>query len=158
VFSLELPLGQALREGLDAAPASPSLPLKLTLQGRLIVVVEDEAAVREGLVVLMQGWGARVLSFDDVESLQAWCDGPAVQVPDLQLVDYHLPGGRNGFEALALLRARWPERRLPAVVVTAASLGGLEDEAQQHDCHLLIKPVPPNKLRALIAFELGVRQ
>ena len=32
-----------------------------------------------------------------------------------------------------------------------------ENEAQQHDFHLLIKPVVPNKLRAMIAFKLAVR-
>jgi two-component system, sensor histidine kinase len=46
---------------------------------------------------------------------------------------------------------------LPAIVVTGSSLGGHEAEAQQHDFHLLIKPVLPNKLRAMIAFKLGQR-
>ena len=36
-------------------------------------------------------------------------------------------------------------------------LAGHEDEAVTHDYHLLIKPVLPNKLRAMIAFKLGVR-
>ena len=35
--------------------------------------------------------------------------------------------------------------------------GHHEQEAQAHDFHLLIKPVVPNKLRAMIAFKLGVR-
>jgi hypothetical protein len=42
-------------------------------------------------------------------------------------------------------------------VITGSSLGGHEDEALTHDFHLLIKPVLPNKLRAMIAFKLGVR-
>ena len=33
----------------------------------------------------------------------------------------------------------------------------LAQEAQEHDFHLLIKPVVPNKLRAMIAFKLGVK-
>ena len=77
--------------------------------------------------------------------------------PDLLLVDYRLPQGRTGIEALAALRARWPERVLPAIVVTGSSLGGHEDEAGRHDFHLLIKPVLPNKLRAMVAFKLGLR-
>ena len=47
-------------------------PLGLTLQGRLMLVVEDEAAVREGLVVLLKAWGASVLAFDTVAAVQAW--------------------------------------------------------------------------------------
>jgi len=34
---------------------------------------------------------------------------------------------------------------------------GHDNEAQSNDFHLLIKPVVPNKLRAMIAFKLGVK-
>jgi len=33
----------------------------------------------------------------------------------------------------------------------------LDKEAQEKDFHLLLKPVVPNKLRAMIAFKLGVK-
>ena len=55
------------------------------------------------------------------------------------------------------LRGRWPARKLPAIVVTGSTIGGHESEAAEHDFHLLIKPVLPNKLRAMIAFKLGMR-
>ena len=156
VFTLELPLGKAPRS-LDA-PAGGSAPqLGLTLQGRRVLVVEDEAAVREGLVVLLQAWGATVEAFDTVEAVQAWLASAEALAPDLLLVDYRLPAGSTGLEALAAARARWPARKLPAIVITGSSLGGHEDEAEAHDFHLLIKPVLPNKLRAMIAFKLGVR-
>ena len=154
VFSIQLPLGQAPRP-LASAAGGTRAPLGLTLEGRLILVVEDEPAVREGLTVLLQAWSARVLSYDSVEALQAaLAKGPA-EPPDLLLVDYRLPQGRTGVDALALIRARWPERRLPAIVITGSSLGGHEDEAVAGDYHLLLKPVPPGKLRAMIAFKLG---
>jgi CheY-like chemotaxis protein len=72
-------------------------------------------------------------------------------------VDYRLPQGQTGIDALTALRAHWPGQRLPAIMITGSSLGGHEDEATTHDYHLLIKPVLPNKLRAMIAFKLGVR-
>jgi hypothetical protein len=34
---------------------------------------------------------------------------------------------------------------------------GHEEESRQHNFHLLIKPVVPTKLRAMIAFKLGLR-
>ena len=157
VFSLEVPVGKAHRSSIEAVPGGVKMPLGLTLQGRLIVVVEDEAAVREGLVVLLQAWGARVVSFETIEGLAAWLASGNAEVPDLLLVDYRLPQGRTGIDALVALRTHWPERRLPAIVITGSSLGGHEDEAVTHDYHLLIKPVLPNKLRAMIAFKLGVR-
>ncbi len=157
VFSLQVPLGKAPRSSLDTTPGSVKLPIGLTLDGRFIVVVEDEAAVREGLVVLLQAWGARVIAFDTLAALQAWLATPGIEPPDLQLVDYRLPEGRTGIEALVAMRTRWPERRLPAIMITGSTMGGHEDEAVTHDYHLLIKPVLPNKLRAMIAFKLGVR-
>ena len=157
VFSLEVPVGKAPRGSIESAPAGPKMPIGLTLEGRFILVVEDETAVREGLVVLLQAWGARVVSFDTVDALEAWLAGPAAEPPHLQLVDYRLPQGRTGIDALVALRARFAGQRLPAIVITGSSLGGHEDEAVTHDYHLLIKPVLPNKLRAMIAFKLGVR-
>ena len=133
----------------------------MTLQGRLIVVVEDEAAVRDGLVVLLQAWGASVLAYDSVEQLEAAIAGPLAAAgatrPDLLLVDYRLPQGRTGIDALGLLRRRWPDPAPPAIIITGSTMGGHEQEAEQHNFHLLIKPVLPNKLRAMIAFKLGVK-
>jgi signal transduction histidine kinase len=158
VFSITVPVGKAPRASIEAVPAGVAkAPLGLTLQGRLIAVVEDETAVREGLVVLLQAWGAQVVAFDTVEAVECWLAGPDAQLPDLQLVDYRLPQGRTGIDALLALRARWPAQPLPAIVITGSSLGGHEDVALKHDYHLLIKPVLPNKLRAMIAFKLGVR-
>ena len=156
VFTLEVPLGREPRS-LASAPAGSAARLGISLQGRHIVVVEDEPAVREGLAVLLGAWGAEVNGFDDIGTLQQWLAAPAITAPDLLIVDDRLPQGRTGIDALAVLRARWPDRVLPAIIITGSSLGGHEDEAAQHDFHLMIKPVLPNKLRAMIAFKLGVR-
>jgi signal transduction histidine kinase/CheY-like chemotaxis protein len=156
VFSLLLPAG---REPRTIAPpvASGSASLGLSLSGRRIVVVEDEPTVREGLIVLLQAWGATVEALPDLAAVQAWRADPQRVAPDLLIVDYRLPQGHTGIEALAAMRARWPGLALPTIMVTGSSLGGHEDEAGTHDFHLLIKPVLPNKLRAMIAFKLGVR-
>jgi two-component system, sensor histidine kinase len=156
VFSIEVPVGKAPRR-IEPLPGGARLPIGLTLQGRSFVVVEDEAAVREGLVVLLQAWGAHVVSFDSVEAVQEWAAGAPDEPPDLLLVDYRLPQGRTGVDALVALRSHWPARRLPAIMITGSSLVGHEDEAVNHDYHLLIKPVLPNRLRAMIAFKLGLR-
>jgi signal transduction histidine kinase/CheY-like chemotaxis protein len=157
VFSFEVPPGKAHRALEPAATTPQRAPLGLTLQGRLILVVEDEAAVREGLVVLLKAWGASVADFDTITRLQAWLAASPAAAPDLLLVDYRLPQGHTGLDALAAVRAHWPGRTLPAIVITGSTIGGHETEAAEHDFHLLIKPVLPNKLRAMIAFKLGVR-
>jgi CheY-like chemotaxis protein len=156
VFTLLLPVGREPRT-ITAPQTTGASSLGLSLDGRRIVVVEDEPVVREGLVVLLEAWGADVIALADLAAVQAWRADPQQVVPDLLIVDYRLPGGHTGIEALAALRARWPSLTLPAIVVTGSSLGGHEAEAGQHDFHLLVKPVAPTKLRAMIAFKFGVR-
>jgi len=156
VFSLQVPTGRLPPPSAPTALAGKA-PLGLTLQGRQIIVVEDEPAVREGLSVLLKAWGASVLAFDTVAEVEAWLATRPAEAPDLLIVDYRLPQGTTGLQALAALRAAWPGHKLPAIVVTGSSMGGHEDEASAHDFHLMIKPVLPNKLRAMIGFKLGVR-
>lgn len=156
VFTLELPAGTKPRP--QPSSLSARAMAGLTLDGRLVVVVEDEPAVRSGLEVLLQGWGAQLASFDSVADCLAWAAAadPAVVRPDLCIVDYRLESGRNGVEAIAALRERFGAR-LPAIVVTGSTMSTLDKEAQDKDFHLLLKPVVPNKLRAMIAFKLGVK-
>jgi CheY-like chemotaxis protein/anti-sigma regulatory factor (Ser/Thr protein kinase) len=157
VFTLELPPGKAVPVAMPALPGKG--PLGLTLEGRLIVVVEDEPAVRSGLEALLRGWGATIASFDSVATSSAWAQqsDPLLTMPDLLIVDYRLENGRTGAEAITALRQRFGEH-VPAIVVTGSTMTGHDKEAHDSNFHLLIKPVVPNKLRAMIAFKLGVKK
>ena len=156
VFTLELPKGKVPRAPATAVPGKA--PVAITLAGRLIVIVEDEPAVRAGLEVLLKGWGARIESFDSVAASRAWAErsDPALVRPDLLIVDYRLEDGLNGVDAIKALRSRFGAAT-PAILVTGSTMTGHEKDAQEHDFHLLIKPVVPNRLRAMIAFKLGVK-
>jgi len=156
VFTLELPIGKAPRASAQVLPGKG--PVGITLAGRLIVIVEDEPAVRAGLEVLLKGWGAEIAAFDSVTESAQWaqaCD-PTVVKPDLLIVDYRLEEGRTGVDAIRALRERFGVG-VPAILVTGSTMTGHDKEAQAYDFHLLIKPVVPNKLRAMIAFKLGVK-
>ncbi|MEP7302790.1 MAG: ATP-binding protein [Caldimonas sp.] len=157
VFTIELPVGKAPKAGVRASPGK--VPLGMTLDGRLIIIVEDEPAVREGLEVLLCGWGATLASFESVAATRAWAEAsdPAAVRPALVIVDYRLEPGETGVAAITAVRRRFGDR-LPAIVVTGSSMTGHEKEALEHDFHVLIKPVLPNKLRAMIAFKLAGSQ
>jgi signal transduction histidine kinase/CheY-like chemotaxis protein len=156
VFTLELPVGVRPRPQAQALPGKG--PVGLTLEGRSIVVVEDEPAVLAGLEVLLRGWGAQILAFDSVGAAETWAAAtdPALVRPDLFIVDYRLENGRNGVDAIVALRSRFGAG-VPAIVVTGSTMTGHDKEAQEKDFHILLKPVVPNKLRAMIAFKLGVK-
>jgi signal transduction histidine kinase len=156
VFTLELAVGKPAPAARESVPTRA--PLGLTLTGQLIVVVEDEPAVRSGLEVLLKGWGAEVASFDGVATAARWarqCDARVTQ-PRLLIVDYRLDDGRTGVEAIDLLRDVFGQA-VPAIVVTGSTMTAHDAEAERHDFHLLIKPVVPSRLRAMIGFKLGQR-
>ena len=153
VFTLELPKGHAA----DAVAGDPLVdrrPELPSLAGRTLLVVDDDAAVRQGLEVLLTGWGARVLAYDGVNAMRSSLGEGDACAADLLLTDYRLEAGSTGLEAIALVRARHG-RSLPVVVVTGSTTAALEVEAQLHDFHVLTKPVLPNKLRAMVAFKLA---
>lgn len=153
VFTLMLPQGRPPR--LQASAPATKSSLGVTLDRRHIVVVEDELAVMEGLEVLLKAWGATVSAFDTVEAVKAWAVQTQAQ-PDLLIVDYRLPEQQTGIDAIKVMRARFGAE-LPAIMVTGSTMTGHEEEAREHNFHLLLKPVVPTKLRAMIAFKLGVR-
>ena len=76
--------------------------------------------------------------------------------PDLLILDYRLPAGRDGLEAMALLRSH-AGQEIPAIVVTGSTLGGLDGHSQRASYHVLTKPVMPARLRAMISFKLGLQ-
>jgi two-component system, sensor histidine kinase len=151
VFGLALPEGRPPRAsalvggGVSTSPTS--------LRGRRIVVVEDDAAVRGALDVLLRGWEAEVESHDTAASALAAL-GEGRPAPDLLVVDYRLEGVRNGLEVIAAWRECFG-RALPVIVVTGSTMSELESQAHAGDFHLLVKPVVPQRLRALIGFKLG---
>jgi signal transduction histidine kinase/CheY-like chemotaxis protein len=156
VFSLQVPPGKAPRA--QAPQVANPAPLGLTLDRQFIVVVEDEPTVRGGLEVLLKAWGASVISFETLAASQAWAEAVDADVPQpsLLIVDYRLEDGRTGLEAIQVLRDRFG-KDVPAIMVTGSTMTGHDAQAQAHDFHLLVKPVVPNKLRAMINFKLGVR-
>ena len=155
VFTLRLPVGKAPRAAERAL--GTRAPAGVTLAGRTIVIVEDEPAVRQGLEVLLAAWGATTVSLDSAAATSAWAASadPAVP-PALVIADYRLEDGATGVAAIAAVRRRFGNA-VPAVVVTGSTMTGHEKDALEHDFHLLIKPVLPNKLRAMIAFKLARR-
>ncbi len=157
VFTLDLPAADAPAPA-PAGPAPAKAAPALTLDGRRIVVVEDDAAVRHGLEVLLRSWGAEVECFDTAAAACAWAvrRDPPPRPPDLLIVDYRLEDGATGVDAIDALRAGLA-RHVPAIVVTGSTMTAHDAEAERHDFHVMVKPVVPNRLRAMIGFKLGVR-
>lgn len=157
VFSLELPVGDPSQARSPKDACGPALPAR-ALHGRTIVVVDDEPAVRAGLQALLGGWGAQVLAFASLPAVQAWADGVdgVAERPDLLIVDYRLDAGCTGLDVIAAMRRRFGVG-VPAVMVTGSLAGDLDGQARRLGFQLLLKPLAPHKLRALVNAALSSR-
>jgi Na+/proline symporter/CheY-like chemotaxis protein len=144
-FSVEVPVS-------SAAPSS-QLPRELAgldrgrLAGTVVLCIDNEPKVLDGMEALLSGWGCRVLKASNLDTAIDAIAASEVG-PNGLLVDYHLDKG-NGIEAIAELRRRFgPD--LPAVLITADRSPHVRDEALAHGAQVLNKPVKPAALRALM--------
>ncbi|MBP2232355.1 CheY-like chemotaxis protein [Azospirillum agricola] len=111
----------------------------------MVVVVDDDRAIVEGLSLLLDGWGYEVLaalSFDALEHALPGLHRP----PGLIIADHFLPAGRTGAEAVERLR-EFTGIQVPAIILTGDTTPERQDEARQHRCTLLHKPVQVAPLR-----------
>jgi len=145
VFAIELPAASAQPPA--PGPTPEALP-STGLDGRLILVVDDEESVREGMQALLGGWGAEVVACAGVADTVV-AAGKLPRAPDLVIADYQLGQGTAGPDAIRVVRARFGGQ-VPAILITGSASPLLAGEAQALGCHLLLKPVMPAKLRSLL--------
>jgi CheY-like chemotaxis protein len=145
-FSITVPLAPALPVG--AKPRTPQRVDVSQLADMLVLCIDNEPKVLDGMATLLGGWGCRVLRAPDLKSALA-AVSEAKAVPSGMLVDYHLDGG-NGIDAIATLRWRFGTD-LPAILITADRSPSVREEARAREVQVLNKPLKPAALRALIA-------
>jgi two-component system, sensor histidine kinase len=148
-FSLEVPAGTAA----ESTPPEAAVPGgRVELSGRLVVVVDDEAAIVEGMKVLLSGWGIDVIGSATGDEVV-----PAVhsrgRMPDLIIADYRLAGGVVGTDVIDRLR-RELDPEIPALLITGSTGAERVSEADSKRYGLLLKPVNPEALRELIGRKL----
>ncbi len=144
VFAIELPRGVA-----DTVERAPSQRvLTELLPGARVLVVDDDALVREAMSIGLAQWGCRAVlaaNGDDAATLMA----DEKKRPDAILCDYRLPNGETGVEVIVRLH-RIAGRAIPAALITGDTAPERLREARQAGYALLHKPLHPAKLRALL--------
>jgi Na+/proline symporter/signal transduction histidine kinase len=117
------------------------------LDGMVVLCIDNERAILDGMETLLGGWGCRTLKAANLAEALAAMNASGLE-PDGLLVDYHLDGG-NGVGAITELRRRLG-RNVPAIVITADRSLHAREEVRAEGAHLLNKPIKPASLRALI--------
>lgn len=114
----------------------------------LIVVVDDDASIVEGLGMLLEGWGFQVLSALTLDDLSRRLPAES-RLPVLVIADHFLPGGGTGLQVVELVRAH-AGSQTPAIILTGDSTPDRRAEAQALNCELLLKPVQVGPLKETV--------
>lgn len=112
---------------------------------RKILIVEDEAPIREMLAFVMEQHGYQPVEAGDFEQAMAAVTEP---YPDMILLDWMLPGG-SGVQLAKQLKSQDYTRHIPIIMLTARSeeedkVRGLEVGADDY----ITKPFSPKELMA----------
>jgi signal transduction histidine kinase/CheY-like chemotaxis protein len=145
VFAVTVPLAAADKRAIEASivpRAQPSL-----VNDKLVLVIDDDPLVLEGMSGIFRKWGCRVITADsDSKALKAAAEQD--DVPDLIISDYHLANGRTGIETIEWLRGEM-SAQIPAFLISGDTDPATLHEAKDKGFQLLHKPVNPMALRAM---------
>lgn len=118
-----------------------------SLDGLLILVIEDHAWTRVAMECLLKPWGCRITLADG--ALMA-CDNVRHDgTPDIILSDYQLHDGYDGLNAIRLVR-EIAGTQIPACLITGAEERELRQQAEAASVCILQKPVPSTLLRSVV--------
>lgn len=125
----------------------------MTIQKPLVLIVEDDAAMREVLTIRVRGWGYRVCGAEGGDAVDALLQNES---PDLVITDVVLPG-MSGFDLLDKLRG--PESNRPVIVITAhGSVDWAVNAMKRGAFDFVTKPLDYENLKAILtAAKQGLR-
>ncbi len=137
VFAVTLPLALAAAEQL-------SEPLPTLGDRRRILIIDDEAHVRQALELLLKELGHEV---DAAENETVALAHARNHRPGLVIADLRLPGDRSGMDIIRAIRSHYDDD-VPAVVLTGETDSRTGSE---ENIHLLHKPLRVEALRDLLS-------
>ncbi|WP_207456518.1 PAS domain S-box protein [Azospirillum sp. SYSU D00513] len=134
----------------SAVPARPEPATEG--QGRLAVLVDDDAVVLMGLQIILREWGYSVLAAGDPDQAMERL-GRQNRVPDIVIADYRLREGRVGTEVVRRVRERFGPQ-VPGVILTGETGPECLHDAAAHGLRVIHKPVTPRQLSTAVERQL----
>ena len=118
------------------------------LSDKTIIVVEDEAEIRDALNMLLSSWGCRVLELTSVGDVK---DKLSVNDKvDMILADYRLANHETGVDVIHAIHELYHDEKIPAIIITGDTAPQRIKDAECSGFQIMHKPVAGGKLRALI--------
>jgi len=146
-FSVIVPLA---RHGYTQ-PAESPVAVRVDASGfkdLVVLCVDNEPDILEAMNLLLDRWGCPTVMLAETQA-QAAQQVLMHGTPDFVLVDYHLNDQSHGLHVMQHLD-NILGTRLPAIVITADRSSELEAAVKAKGYGLLLKPIRPAALRALM--------
>jgi signal transduction histidine kinase/CheY-like chemotaxis protein len=153
VFRLAVPVFDG-EPSTDSMAVDSNSSFALSPPSGLILVIDDEVAIREAMRSLLVEWGHDVIAAGScAQMLERIATCPTR--PALIISDYRLRDEENGIDVIERLRQEF-NCDVPAMLITGDTAPDRLQEAQQSGYLLLHKPVPRGRLRAAIGNLAGL--
>ena len=133
----------------EKAGAQPNQEVKsVNANGTLIIVIDDEANVREGMQGLLQLWGCNVITAASKEEAITQLKQHQL-VPHGIIADYRLRDNQTGIDAIHGIHKEY-HNNIPALIVTGDIAVDRLRVVNDSGFQVLHKPVAPMKLRTFL--------
>ncbi|MGF1651389.1 MAG: hybrid sensor histidine kinase/response regulator, partial [Hyphomicrobiaceae bacterium] len=130
-----------------ALPQVPARQATTDLNDLVVVCIDNEPAILEGMKTLLEGWGCKVIAAPACEQVIRLFSGERL-IPDVVFADYHLDQ-TTGDISIERLRAHCGAE-FPGVIITADHSPETAKKIRDKGLALLRKPVKAGALRALL--------
>jgi two-component system, sensor histidine kinase len=150
-FKLQIPVSELVMLPLTSASNTALFPENSNVigHGELVLVIDDDTEILDGMQALLTGWGCHVVAATGLDELM-----PSLarlpQVPKVIISDYRLRGNETGLALVEHLRSEYNDD-IPAILITGDTAPDRLHEAQESGLTLLHKPVTPQELRHALA-------
>jgi len=148
VFVLRLPEGERDLCAENTKIIAPQIIAQPHISGLQIMVIDDEADVRDGMNITLSDAGCEVFTCESATAAQSLLVDLDL-IPDLIIADYRLREGKTGSEAVELLRDELNED-IPAFLISGDTSAARVRDASESGIRLLHKPVTPAELFQVI--------
>jgi CheY-like chemotaxis protein len=145
VFSVTVPLAATSgKRKRTAAKTTQRRPVSLA--NLSVLVVDDEAAIVDGMTALLTGWGCKVRGARSVAGAQALLEAEGF---DALIADLNLQDAVDGFDLIAMSRQKLPSPG-NVLLLTAAANDEVRAQAEIDGISMLRKPAAPDDIRRFL--------
>lgn len=150
-FTLRMPVATKLEQQTNESKS----PQSFKLFNETIVVIDDEAEIREGMCRMIERWRATVVDAENVDDAIDKLNRLGLE-PSLILSDLRLRDNQNGIDAIKKIQEEY-NNDITAILITGDTSPEQIELAAAHKIPMLNKPVGPALLHKSIQSALRDR-